>query len=267
MSDIGEILTSDGYRIAWQSDGPFGAPPLILSNSLGSNMEIWVHQFPALSQQFRVVRYDHRGHGLSAVPAGEASLDRLGLDVVELLNALEIERAHFCGVSLGGMVGQWLGVNAPDRMDRMVLSCTSSYLGPPSAWQQRIDAVLGHGMKAIADAVASRWVTPAFTRKQPDHFANLRAMVLATDPVGYAACCAAIRDMDLRASVGIINRSVLVISATEDPATPTAMGEELAAAISDAEFALLPGAHLTNFENAAAFNSLVLRFLSEASSL
>lgn len=261
----GHFNTLDDCRIAWQVDGPATAPALVLSNSLGANMAMWEAQIAPLAQHFRVIRYDQRGHGKSDAPERETSLQRLASDVLELLDELNIERAHFCGVSLGGMTGQWLGAYAPARFDRMIFSCTSPYMGPPAAWQERIDAVLSHGTGAVADAVAARWVTPAYADAYPDHFAALRAMIAATPSAGYAACCAAIRDMDLRPSAPLIKRPVLVVCGEADPATPPEVGKGLAAAIPGAAVFELPGAHLANIESAFAFNALAIGFLIEPS--
>lgn len=261
MSETGSFATGDGCRIAWRCDGPAEGPPLVLSNSLGANMAMWDQQVPEFARHFRVIRYDQRGHGESDVPTGETTLFHLGLDVLELLDKLEIERAHFCGVSLGGMTGQWLGAQAPARFDRMILSFTAPYLGPKTGWKDRIDIVLAQGTAAVAGAVAERWVTPAYAAAHPDQFAAMRAMIAATDPTGYAACCAAIRDMDLRPTAAMIARPVLVVCGADDPVTPPAMGEALAAAIPDAAVKTIPGAHLANIESAPKFNALVKQFL------
>lgn len=261
MNGIQRAAMGDGCGIAWRFDGPAGAPVLLLSNSLGSNMEMWAPQVEPLSRHFRLLRYDSRGHGRSDVPSGAYSLDRLGRDVVELLDALGLERVHFCGVSKGGMVGQWLGYRAPERIDRLILSNTSAYMGPPSGWDARIAAVREGGMAALADAVVERWFTPAFRGPDNEVFDAAKAMILATNPEGYTGCCAAIRDMDLRPTASLIARPTLVIAGTEDPATPSAEGEAIAKTVPGAELATLPAAHLSNLERPNDYSAILLDFL------
>lgn len=180
-------------------------------------MEMWKPQVEALSGQFRLLRYDARGHGRSDVPAGAYGLDRLGRDVVELLDALGIAKAHFCGLSMGGMVGQWLGVRAPERLDKLVLANTSAYMGPPSGWDDRIAAVRAGGLVALAEGTMGRWFTPGFIAREPGTLAAVCAMLLACPPDGYAGCCAAIRDMDLRPTAPLVRAETLVIAGAHDP--------------------------------------------------
>lgn len=255
------VTLPDGCRLAWRSDGPIDAPPLVLSNSLGTNMDMWAPQVGRLSQRFRVIRYDKRGHGQSDAPPGAYSMDRLGRDVVELLDALGIERAHYCGLSIGGMTGQWLAARAPERLDRLILSNTAPYMGPPSGWQARIDTVTRDGMGAIVDAVLDRWLTPVFREREPATIDRVRRMFVATNAGGYAGCCAAIRDMDLR-PYGPLNRTpTLVIAGAQDPATPPENGRAIAEAAQDARLVALDAAHLSNLEKVDDFNAAVLDFL------
>ncbi|MGE4410014.1 MAG: 3-oxoadipate enol-lactonase [Sphingobium sp.] len=256
------ITTGDGCRIACRFDGPEGAPVLLLSNSLGTDMGMWAPQMAAWTQYFRVLRYDQRGHGASDAPAGAYSMDRLGRDVIELLDALMIEKVDFCGLSLGGMTGQWLGIREPSRLRRMVLANSSSFMGPPSAWDSRIIAVLDKGMAPLAQASVERWFTPAFAATATDAIAPIGAMLQATSPAGYAGCCAAIRDMDMRRMVPLITTPTLVIGGSEDPATPPPHSETLAGAIDGAELMMLKAAHLSNVELPDAFATAVSGFLS-----
>ncbi len=258
----GWALMSDGCSLAWQMSGPEDAPVLLLSNSLGTTRAMWQAQIAPFSAHYRVLRYDVRGHGKSEVPAGAYGLDRLGRDAIELLDSLKIERTHFCGVSLGGMTGQWLGVHAPDRIDRLVLANTAAYMGPPSAWQGRISTVLSQGMAPIASAVLERWFTPEYLEAGSIVLDHLRQDLLDCPPAGYAGCCAAIRDMDLRPVIGLISRPTLVISGMRDPATPPEQGTFIANAIDGSVEMPLDAAHLSNIERAQEFNSAVLAFLS-----
>ena len=254
--------TSDQCRIAYRWDGPEGAPVLVLSNSLGTSKELWDAQLDAFTERYRLLRYDQRGHGQSDAPSGPYSIERLGLDVVEMLEANEIATAHFCGLSLGGMTGQWLGTNAGDRIGRLILANTSAYMGPPSAWQERIELVLTDGMATMAELACERWFTAGFRASSPDEVAAIKALLHATPPEGYAGCCAAIRDMDQRASVAGISVPTLVIGGSLDPATPPPHSEQLSSAIEGAELVFLEAAHLSNVEQPDAFNAAVLNFLA-----
>lgn len=259
----GYSTMGDGCRIAWRDDGPRGALPLILSNSLGTTMDMWEPQIESFSAKYRVVRYDTRGHGVSDVPAGGYGLDRLGRDVLELADALEIDHFAFCGLSLGGMTGQWLGGRASARVERLVIANSSPYMGPPSDWDSRIKFVLSKGMNAIAESVLSRWFTPDVLRR-PDRIRKYEAMLLATNPAGYAGCCAAIRDMDMRPVLGLIEVPTLVIGGSRDPATPPNHTEQLCTAIIGARCVMLDAAHLSNAEVPGDFASAVIKHLDEA---
>ncbi len=256
----GFVTTGDGCRLAYRLDGPKGAPVLLLSNSLGTTMDMWAAQLPILAERFRVLRYDSRCHGQSQVPAGSYSMDRLGRDVIELLDALAVPAVSFCGVSQGGMVGQWLGIRAPDRLSRLVIANSSPFMGPPSDWDARVALVLARGTGAIADAVVERWFTAAF-RADPANVAAILAAFRAIDATGYAGCCAAIRDMDNRRLLRLISTPTLVIGGSDDPATPPPHSELLAASIAGATLVMLPAAHLSNVEQPALFNAALLDHL------
>ncbi|TMK97375.1 MAG: alpha/beta fold hydrolase, partial [Actinobacteria bacterium] len=181
-----------------QVEGAPDAPVLLLGGSLGTSLEMWDGQL-ALAGSLRIVRFDHRGHGQSPSPPGPYEIEDLARDVIDLMDALEIERAFYAGLSIGGMLGMWLGANAPERVERLVLICTSSQMGPATMWQERAATVRAAGTtEPIADAVVDRWLTPAFANEHPEARARLRAMLVSADPQGYAACCGAIERMDLR---------------------------------------------------------------------
>ncbi|WP_313807119.1 3-oxoadipate enol-lactonase [Sphingobium sp.] len=256
------VTTGDGCRIAYRFDGPDEAPVLLLSNSLGTDMGMWAPQMAAWTQAFRVLRYDQRGHGAADAPAGGYSIDRLGRDVVELLDALKIEAVDFCGLSLGGMTGQWLGIREARRLRRLVLANTSSFMGPPSAWDARIDLVREQGMGPLARASVERWFTNSFAATGRDAIAPITAMLQATDPQGYAGCCAAIRDMDMRRTIALIEVPTLVIAGAQDPATPPPHSDVLVRAIGGAQLVTLEAAHLANVECAELFGAAVLNFLA-----
>ncbi|MGH8309571.1 MAG: 3-oxoadipate enol-lactonase, partial [Steroidobacteraceae bacterium] len=198
-------------------DGPLEAPVVVLSNSLGTSHGMWDAQLPSLARHFRVLRYDTRGHGASDVPPGPYDMAALGRDVLGLLDTAGIQRASFCGLSLGGMTGMWLAAHAPERVDRLVLCNTSSYMGAPEAWNTRIDAVRRGGMAAITEGVIERWFTSEFRAAEPAAVERIRQMLLTTSPEGYVACAAAVRDMDLRDDLTSISAPTLVVSGTRDP--------------------------------------------------
>ena len=252
----------DGARIHCRFDGAVGAPVLVLSNSLGTDLAMWDPQVAALARTFRVVRYDTRGHGSSTVSPGPYTIERLGRDVVGLLDGLGIKRAHFCGLSLGGITGMWLGIHVPERVQRLVLANTAARIGPPDNWNARIDKVRTGGMGAIAQAVMERWFTPAYIARHPDRIATMRQIMERTPADGYTACCAAIRDMDLRDAVAAIDAPTLVITGTHDIATPATDGRLLADHIEGATYIELDAAHLSNVEAAPEFTAALLAFLN-----
>jgi 3-oxoadipate enol-lactonase len=224
--------------------GPADAPVVLLASSLGTDLRVWDALVPALAQRLRVVRFDHRGHGRSPVPPGPYEIADLARDVVSLMERLGIRRAHLCGLSIGAMVGMWLGANAPDRVDRLVLMCTAAHMPPASAWAQRAAAVLAAGTpEAVADPVVDRWLTPAFAAAHPEERRRLRDMLAGQPADGYAACCGAIERMDLRADLPRIAAPTLVVSGAED----TASAPERQRLIADA----IPGARLESVAHAA----------------
>jgi 3-oxoadipate enol-lactonase len=237
--------------------GPGEAPVLVFSNSIGTTLELWDPQVPAFVPAFRVLRYDQVGHGRSDVPPGPYTIELLARELLALLDRLEIERASFCGLSLGGALGMWLGANAPDRLDRLVLAGTSAYFGPPERWIERAQIVRAHGMEPIAEATMERWFTPAFGGVAP-----FRERLVATPAEGYAACCDALRDWDFRNELGRISVPALVLAGADDPATPPAQAELIAAGIPGAELVVVAdAAHLLNVEQPQAFNTAVLEHL------
>jgi 3-oxoadipate enol-lactonase len=244
-------------------DGPPGAPVLVLGGSVGSTGAVWAPQLDRLAAGHRVVRYDHLGHGGSLVPPGPYTIDELGRELVALLDDLGIERATVAGLSLGGMVGMWVAARAPERVDRLVLFCTSALLGPPEMWLERAAAVRAGGMPAVVDAVLARWFTAGFAAANPDVVAAHRAMLLGIPPEGYAGCCEAIAAMDLRADLPSIVAPTLVVAGAEDPATPPAHAEVIAAGVRDARLVVLDGAaHMATSERPEETARLLLEHVS-----
>jgi 3-oxoadipate enol-lactonase len=255
------VLKSGDARIHYALDGPTESPVLVFSNSLGANISMWEAQVSELTKKFRVLRYDTRGHGQSSSSPGPYSIEQLGRDVIALLDALDLDRVHFCGLSMGGMIGMWLGARAPGRLNHLVLCNTGAKIGTTEAWNARIEAVRKNGMKSVASAVVERWFTPAFRQKAPATIANTLKMLEGTNPDGYAACCAAVRDFDFREQVSKIRLPTLVISGAHDPATPPADGRFLAHQIPGARYVELNAAHLSNIEDQDRFTTEVAAFL------
>jgi 3-oxoadipate enol-lactonase len=248
-------------RIHYDLTGPAAAPALVFSNSLGATFSMWDAQIPTLTKQFRVLRYDTRGHGESSATPGPYSIEQLARDVLSLLDALRLDRVHFCGLSMGGQTGMWLAINAPARLHSLVLSNTAAKIGTPEIWTPRIDAVRRGGMKSISTAVMERWLSAAFRANSPEVVAAIKVKFESTNPEGYIANCAAIRDFDVRKDVGAIRVPTLVIAGTHDAATTPADGRYLADRIAGARYVELDAAHLSNIEVPGHFSSEVSSFL------
>lgn len=249
-------------RVHYRLDGSAGAPVIVFSNSLGATLSMWDPQVAALTRRFRVLRYDTRGHGLSGMPAGPYTIEALGGEVIELLDGLRIDRPHFCGLSMGGLIGLWLGIHAGGRLERLVVCNTAARVGTVDAWNSRMAAVRSGGMKAVAPALLERWFTAAFRASAPQIVESTQKMLLRAPVDSYVACCEALRDADLRERVAEIKARTLVICGASDPVTPPADGRFLAEKISGARYVELPAAHLSNIEAATQFTDALLQFLS-----
>jgi 3-oxoadipate enol-lactonase len=254
-------INADGCTIHVEVEGPQGAPVLMLSNSLGTNLHMWDGQVAAFTRHFRLVRFDRRGHGQSAAPKGPYSMERLGRDALAVLDGLGIERTNWCGLSMGGMEGQWLGANAANRIDKLILSNTSSYYPDKTPWDDRIKQARDKGLAALVDATMERWFTAEFRRTSPQAIASMREMFLATDVEGYVGCGFAIRDMDHRSLLAKIRAPTLVIAGRHDPATTLEAGEFIAEHVPGAKLAVLDAAHIANLEQPKAYDDTVLDFL------
>lgn len=258
MADL--IIGGETFRVEVEGDPT--RPAVLLAHSLGVDLSMWDPQLPALTKHFRVIRYDARGHGGTDLGTAPVSIARLGRDALAILDALELETVHFLGLSMGGAVGLWLLANAPERIERAVLANTAPKLGTPDLWNARITAVLADGMAETAQSTIERWFTPAFAGAHPDIVGPIRAQIARNEPANYAACCAALRDMDLRASLPNIPHDVLVISGREDPVVTAAQAAEFAARLPGGRHATLEARHLSNVEAAAAFDTAVTTFLT-----
>jgi 3-oxoadipate enol-lactonase len=251
-------------QLHYEIQGPDDAPVLVLSNSLGTDLHMWDAQLPELSKVFRVLRYDTRGHGQSVVSHGPYAIEQLARDVLDLLDVLKIERAHFCGLSMGGLIGQWLGIHASNRLLKLVLCNTAAKIGGPDTWGPRIDAVEKGGEQAMKDlqpGTVQRWFTPDFARDHADKVTAAIDVLAATSPVGYAACCAAVRDADFRKELGSITVDTLIICGSHDPVTTVADGHFLQNHIKGSQLSDYYAAHLSNVELGETFTLRVKEFL------
>jgi 3-oxoadipate enol-lactonase len=255
-------VRTDAGTFEVRIDGPADAPWIVLSNSLGATLRMWEPQVPALAQRWRVLRYDTRGHGRSDVPPGPYTIAQLGGDVLELMDALGIARAHYCGLSMGGTTGMWLAAHAPGRLDRVALCNTQPWFGPREVFDDRIATVRREGLGALIDATLQRWFTAEFRAARPEVVARIREDVLATPLAGYVACCEALRDVDLRDDLPRIAVPALVVAGAHDPAPTPAVAREWGGRIAGASFVELPAAHLSNLGASEAFNAALTGFLA-----
>jgi len=252
-------------RLHYELSGPEGAPVLVLGNSLGTTTALWEPQLPVLHEFFRVLRYDHRGHGGSDPAPGPFSVDDLGDDVLELVDSLGVERFSYCGLSLGGMIGMWLAGHAPERVDRLALCCTTASFPAAQPWRDRAAAVRANGMRSIAPQVVSRWFTHAMAEREPEVISAFQDVLSSTDPETYAAICEALAVMDLRPVLPAIQAPTVVIAAAQDEATPTELGRAIADAIPNAELYIVgDAAHLANVEAADAVSVILHGHLTTA---
>jgi 3-oxoadipate enol-lactonase len=256
------IATIDGYQTQYDVQGPTDAPVLVLSNSLGADLRMWDAQTAPLARRWRVVRYDTRGHGRSGVTPGEYTIVQLASDVVHLLDFLDVDQAHVCGMSMGGMIGLYHAQEYPDRIRKLAVCSSAARIGTGASWDGRIAAVREGGMRAIVASVMTRWFTDGFRARYPTVVHSFEQQFVDTPVDGYAACCAAIRDADLRAAVPKIRSPVLVLAGAHDPVVSTTDAQWLAGQVPGGEYDELPTAHLSNVESPAAFTERLSRFLS-----
>lgn len=249
--------------IDYRLDGRAAAPLLVLSNSLGTTFDLWQPQLLALSEHFRVLRYNQRGHGATPLSTPRLRLEDLGQDVIALLDYLDVPSAHFCGISMGGLTGLWLNRYHPQRIKRMVVANTAARIGNAEGWQQRAQQVRSQGLSSIATASPARWFTEAFLQNHPEQVAALVAGLAAGNPEGYAGCCDALSVADLRADVVSMSRPMRVIAGEADPVTTVADAEFLVANAPHAELQRLPASHISNLACPGLFSHSVIEFLTE----
>jgi len=255
------MIDADGCPLNVEVEGSLGAPVLMLSNSLGTDLHMWDDQASEWAKHFRLVRYDRRGHGKSGLTPGPYSMERLGKDVLAILDALKIAKTSWCGLSMGGMVGQWLGANAPGRIEKLILSNCTDYYADKGPWNDRIKIIREKGLKFIVAGNMERWFTKGFRDAHPEVIARFTEMFLATKLDGYIACGEAVRDMDHRAFLPKIKAPTLIIAGRHDPATTLAIGESMRDRIPGAKLAVMEAAHISNAEQPQAYTETVLGFL------
>jgi len=256
-----DIKVDDGCIIHAELEGPDRAPVLMLSNSLGTNLHMWDAQVGPLTRHFRLLRYDRRGHGKSGAPKGPYTMARLGRDVLGVLDGLGIQKINWCGLSMGGMVGMWLGANAASRIVKLILSNTSAHFPDPTVWDGRIKMVREKGLAGIVDANMERWFTKDFRERAPQTIAKMSEMFVATPLEGYIGCGEAIRDMDHRPLLPKITAPTLVIAGRHDPATTLEAGEFVKDHVPGARIAVLEAAHISNLEQPQVYTETMLEFL------
>lgn len=259
--DMEHQASSGDATISYEVAGDPGAPALLLINSIGSTREMWARQMPAFTTAFRVVRYDARGHGTSSVPRGPYTLEQLGRDALAVLDDAGVPSAHVCGISLGGLTGQWLGLNASERVRGLVLANTAARIGTLESWTERIGLVREKGMSAVADLAMPRWFSPPFHARDPETVDAFRSMVQNCPDDGYLGCCAALRDADLRDRVAGIRSPTLLVASTADTATPPDGLQFIQERIPGATLVTFDSGHLSNVECAEDFSAAVLDFL------
>lgn len=255
------IVTRGAPSLAFDVQGPVGAPVVLFINSIAATRSLWDAQTAALGDRFRLVRYDARGHGESSVPPGPYTLEDLGCDALAVLDAAGAVEAHVCGISLGGLTAQWLGIHAPARVSSLVLASTAARIGTVESWNTRIALVQAKGMAAVADLVLPNWFTPAYRQRHPEVVERFRRAIESTPVEGYLGCCAALRDTDLRDAISAISCPVLAVAGAYDTATPPEALAFICDRIPDARMVTLECGHLTNVECAQEFNQALAEFL------
>jgi 3-oxoadipate enol-lactonase len=253
---------SGGVSLYYELSGNPRGAVLVLVNGLGSNLHMWDKVLPAFESRYRVLRFDLRGHGKSGHSPQPFTIEQLGRDVLQLLDEVKVDRASVCGLSLGGIVALWLGIHAPGRLQRLIFANTAARIGSEEMWEQRIATVRNTGMSPLAVATLERWFTPTYRARHPEEMEQIRAMIAATDPQGYLACCAVLRDADLRPQIGAIEAASLVITGTHDPATPPSDGQSLHAVLRKSRYLELNSSHLSAWECAQEFAEAVLQHLA-----
>lgn len=258
-----QTISANGIRMCYQLDGPAGAPVVMLSNSLLTDTRMWDRQVEALSAKYRLLRYDTRGHGGTEATSGPYTIDLLATDAIALMDALDIRRAHFVGLSMGGMIAQRVAHDHPDRIGALVLCDTACHLPPASAWNDRIALAQSKGTSAFIGPMTERWLTAPFRAAHPELLATMGEIISRTAVDGLVGCASAIRDMNQCDLLGAIRHPTLIVVGEQDVGTPVAAARVLHEGIRGSQLCIIPNAgHLPNIEQTAAFNAALLAFLA-----
>ncbi|WP_050476136.1 3-oxoadipate enol-lactonase [Herbaspirillum rhizosphaerae] len=256
------MTTTPAALMSYTLEGPPDAPVLMFSNSLGTTMSLWESQARALRAHYRILRYDTRGHGESPGAADSLTLAQLGQDVIDLLDRLKLDKVNFCGISMGGIIGLWLGIHAGDRLQRLIVANSAARIGAEEGWRSRAAQVAGNGMDGVADGAAGRWFTPEFIARAPVLVDAMVSDLRHCSPRGYAACCTALAVADLRDQVSRIEAPTLLVAGRHDPVTTVADARFLQDKIAGAEYLELAASHLSNVEASEEFTAGLERFLA-----
>jgi 3-oxoadipate enol-lactonase len=254
-------VVSNGCRIVYDIAGPSDRPPLLMCHALSTSAEVWAPQVPSLTRHYRVIRPDMRGHGRSEAPAGEYTIEQLGADAIAVLDAEGVERAHVCGLSIGGLVVMWLAIHAAGRVNRLVPVSTAPRITQPDLWTERIRQVRNGELETIADRAMERWFTTDYRERHPEVVSRHHAMVTSCAPDGYVGCCAVLRDTDLAEDLRRVEAATLVICGSSDPVTTPSDAEAIRSRIPGSQMLTLDAAHLPNVERAEEFSSALMEFL------
>ena len=255
-------FTSQDAEINYQTFGDTNHPAIVFSNSLGTKYSMWQLQIAALQKDYYVVCYDTRGHGASSAPKGPYSIEQLGTDVIQLLDHLNIKKASFCGISMGGLTGQWLAIHHPDRFNHVIVCNTAAKIGQAQAWNERAALVREQGLKPIADTAAFRWFTEPFIQSNTAIVQSLSNDLGAGSPEGYASCCEALAKADLREKLKTITVPTLVVAGLQDPVTTIADGEYMVEHIPNSQLFKIDASHISNIEQPRVFNYILNKFLN-----
>lgn len=259
-----QTIEANGIRVTYRLDGQPDAPVVMLSNSLMSNHSMWDPQMDALTESFRVLRYDTRGHGDTDAPAGPYSIQLLAEDAIALLDALNIKKVHFAGLSMGGMIGQFIGANYSERLHSLMLCDTASEMPTPEMWNDRISSARDKGITALLDGTLKRWFTAPFLSNDKEAVEKIAQMIRTTDAGGYIGCASAVRDMSQTSILSRIKIPTVIIVGEDDPACTVEQSKVLEAHIDGAELIVLQNAaHLSNIEQTDAFNTAMMNFLNK----
>ncbi|MGP5118539.1 3-oxoadipate enol-lactonase [Psychrobacter alimentarius] len=255
------VLENKDVTLNYATFGDRHNPALIFSNSLGTNYQMWQPQIADLQNEYFIICYDTRGHGQSSAPKGPYHLNEIGQDVIDLLDHLNIDKAFFCGISMGGMTGQWLAIHHPNRFHHLMLCNTAAKIGNDTAWTERAQLVRKQGLDPIAATAASRWFTQGFISSHPDVVETLSEALATGSSEGYASCCEALSTADTRSQLRDIDAAITVLAGSADPVTTVEDAQYMVERIPNATLATIEASHISNIEQPDVFNQFIRQYL------